>query len=165
MAVVGATPGCSGYRIGTASLYPADIRTVYVPVFESNSFRRNLGERLTEAVAKEIDNRTPYKVVGSAQADSVLAGTILRDTKRVLVEDPNDEVREGEINFEVQVQWVDRRGDLIRGPQTIAMPVELTEIGRAASYVPEVGQSIATAQQKAIERLARQIVSMMEAPW
>ena len=36
-----AVGGCAGYRFGAASLYPPDIQTVYVPMFESNSFRRN----------------------------------------------------------------------------------------------------------------------------
>src|SRR6266481_1806454 len=75
--------GCAGYRFGAASLYPPDIQTVYVPVFESNSFRRNLGEWLTEAVCKEIELKTPYKVVGTPNADSVLTGKITSDTKRV----------------------------------------------------------------------------------
>ena len=73
--------GCAGYRFGAASLYPPDIQTVYVPVFESNSFRRNLGEWLTEAVCKEIELKTPYKVVGTPNADSVLTGKITSDTK------------------------------------------------------------------------------------
>ncbi len=72
-----ANAGCAGYRFGAATLYPPDIHTVYVPVFESDSFRRGLGERLTEAVVKAIEARTPYKVVGSAEADSVLTGKII----------------------------------------------------------------------------------------
>ena len=40
--------GCATpYQIGNRSLYPQDVHTVYVPIFESDSFRRNLGERLT----------------------------------------------------------------------------------------------------------------------
>jgi len=31
--------------------------------------------------------------------------------------------------------------------------------------VPEVGQSVETAQQEAIQRIATQIVSLMEKPW
>ena len=31
--------------------------------------------------------------------------------------------------------------------------------------IPEVGQSVATTQQQAIQRLAEQIVSTMEEPW
>ncbi len=48
--------GCAGYRVGMDSLYPTDIHTVYVPMFESDSFRPNLGERLTEKVIKQIDD-------------------------------------------------------------------------------------------------------------
>ena len=71
MAAVAIT-GCAGYQLGSQSLYPPDIHTVYVPIIESDSFRRYLGERLTEAVCKEIDEKTPYKVVGDSSADSVL---------------------------------------------------------------------------------------------
>ncbi|HKD37640.1 MAG TPA: hypothetical protein VKB78_12600, partial [Pirellulales bacterium] len=38
--------GCAGYHVGNASLFPADIHTVFVPMFESDSFRRDLGEQL-----------------------------------------------------------------------------------------------------------------------
>ena len=44
-------------------------------------------EAFTEAVAKETENKTPYKVVGTPQADSVLSGKITTDTKRVIIED------------------------------------------------------------------------------
>src|SRR5262245_39169524 len=83
--------GCAPYRMGVDSLYACKIRTVYVPVFESNSYRRNLGERLTEAVQKEIEQRTPYKVVGSPDADSVLTGRIMAETKGASVRAPTDE--------------------------------------------------------------------------
>ena len=73
--------GCAGYQIGNQSLYPLEIHTVYVPMFQSNSFRRNLGERLTEAVVKEIEKRTPYKVVSDPNADSVLTGRIVAETR------------------------------------------------------------------------------------
>jgi hypothetical protein len=35
----------------------------------------------------------------------------------------------------------------------------------AGNYVPELGESITTAEKKMIDRLAVQIVSMMEIPW
>src|SRR6476660_2725748 len=56
--------GCAGYQLGQRSLYRPDICTVHIPVIQSDSFRRYLGERLTEAVVKEVELRTPYKVVG-----------------------------------------------------------------------------------------------------
>lgn len=166
-ALIGCTfaAGCATYGVGPRGLYPPEIRTVYVPMFESASFRRNLGERLTEAVIKEIEARTPYKVVPDSRADSILSGRIVGETKRILVESPTDEPRELEVNFEVQVSWIDRSGQMLRTPGTVIMPPELVTIGQSASAVPEVGQSVATAQQQAIDRLARRIVALMEAPW
>jgi hypothetical protein len=34
-----------------------------------------------------------------------------------------------------------------------------------AEYAPEVGQSLATAEREVIDRMARDIVNMMETPW
>jgi hypothetical protein len=157
--------GCVGYRIGAESLYPCNIQTVYVPVFESDSFRRYLGERLTEAVIKEIELKTPYKVTGDSSADSLLSGRITHDTKRVMVLNKFHDPRETEVSLQVQVRWLDRQSNLIREASPIPLPNELATIRESALLVPEVGQSVATAQQQAIHRLAEQIVSMMEAPW
>lgn len=155
--------GCAAYRFGAETLFPPDIHTVYVPVFETDSFRRNLGERLTEAVVKEIERRTNYKVVGTAQADSILSGRITSDTKKVIVEDRNDQPRESELNLVVVVSWV-RRGELIIDQAAVPIPQAL-EINQSGVLVPEYGQSVTTAQQQALVRLARQIVALMESSW
>ncbi len=160
-----ALSGCAAYRFGSASLYPPDIQTVYVPVFESDSFRRNLAEFLTEAVAKEIENKTPYKVVGTPQADSVLSGKITTDTKRVIIEDEFDFPRETQMNMSVEIRWVNRKGDMVDQPTAIPVPQELVTLSGDGMLVPEYGQSVATAQLQAIQRLATQIVSLMEMPW
>lgn len=153
--------GCAGYRFGTASLYRPDIRTVYVPVFESDSFRRYLGERLTEAVVKNIELRTPYKVVDDITADSILSGRIAEDQKRPIAENVNDEPRDIELGLLVEVTWRDRRGVPL-GPTT-SLPV--LGVAEAARFIPEAGQSITVAEQEAIARLAEQIVAQMQAPW
>jgi len=157
--------GCASYRFGAASLYPPDIQTVYVPVFESNSFRRNLSEWLTEAVCKEIELRTPYKVVGTPQADSILTGKLISDTKRVIIEDPDDFPREVEISMAVEVRWVNRKGDLINQTAAVPIPADLVILNAPGTMVAEFGQSLSTAQLQSIQGLARQIVSLMEMPW
>ncbi|OHB80792.1 MAG: hypothetical protein A2W31_09005 [Planctomycetes bacterium RBG_16_64_10] len=157
--------GCAGYQVGTHSLYAPNINTVYVPVFESDSFRRGLGEQLTEAVVKQIELKTPYKVVGDPNADSILTGRLVAEKKRVLVENYFDYAREIQVDFVVQVSWIDRRGDLLCQPTTIPLPANLIHFGQTATLVPEAGQSIATAHQETIGRLADQIVATMEAPW
>ncbi len=157
--------GCAGYRYGAASLYPPEIRTVHVPIFESNSYRRNLGEWLTEAVVREIELKTPYKVVHHPNADSILTGTLISDAKRLLIISPTDDPRETELVMQVQVRWVDRQGNVLRERSGVPVPLELVDVGSTASVVPEFGQSITSGQQLAIEQLAQQIVSLMEIPW
>lgn len=158
------TSGCTTYRFGNDALFPPDIQTVYVPMFTSDSFRRNLGERLSEAVKKEIENRTPYKLVNTPEADSILTGRIINDTKRLTIEHPDDEARELEIDFVVEVTWVDRRGEILR-QQGVPLPPAVVQFSAAAPVRPETGQSITTGQQEVIRRLAIQIVDLMEAPW
>ena len=157
--------GCAGYQIGQRSLYRPDIRTVYVPVVQSDSFRRNLGERLTEMLVKEIELKTPYKVVGSETADSVLNARIASERKRVLAETGFDDARDIETDFFVQMTWVDRRGNAIVCDHNIPLQPLLVNIGQTANFVPEAGQTIATAHQEALQRLARQVVGQMEMGW
>lgn len=157
--------GCARYQVGSESLYAPDIATVYVPMIESDSYRRDLGERLTEAIIKEIELKTPYKVVGTPDADSILAVRLLGDSRHLLAENSFDDPRLSESAIFSEVSWLNRRRLPMAPPQSIALPPELIAIDRTANLVPEVGQSVATSQQQAIERLAQQIVGTMETPW
>ena len=157
-------PGCAAYRIGNGTLYAPDVSTVYVPMIESDSFRRDLGERLTEAVVKEIELKTDYKVVGTSDADSVLVARLVSDTKRVIVENQNDDPRAMELALYVDVNWHNRRREPLGAPASIPLPPELG-IAQTAPMIAEAGQSVAVQQQQAIQRLAEQIVATMEEPW
>ncbi|MCH2594997.1 MAG: LPS assembly lipoprotein LptE [Pirellulales bacterium] len=157
--------GCASYQVGSSTLYAPDITTVYVPMIESNSYRRDLGERLTEAVVKEIELNTPYKVVGTPDADSILSARLVNDTKRVILENQNDDPRAIEMAVLAEITWLNRRRQPYGAPHRIGLPPELLPIGNNSTLIPEAGQSVATAQQQAIERLAQQIVSTMEEPW
>jgi hypothetical protein len=157
--------GCAAYRFGNGTLYAPDVQTVFVPMIQSDSFRRDLGERLTEAVVKEIELKTPYKVVGTPDADSVLSAHLVNDTKRVVVENQNDDPRAIELNLFAEVTWVNRRRQPLAPPTAFPVPPGLVPIGQAAPLITEAGQSVASQQQQAIQRLAEQIVSTMEEPW
>ena len=157
--------GCAGYQTGTRSLYRPDVQSVHVPVFTSDSFRRTLGQRLTEAVVREIELKTPYKVVAADRADTVLTGQIVADSKTPLSENRNDEPRDIELAMQVEVEWRNRRGELISLQHAIPVPSSIMYVGQSANVIPEAGQSIATSQQEAIHRLAEQIVAQMEVAW
>jgi hypothetical protein len=157
--------GCIGYRAGTNSLYAADVATVYVPMIESDSYRRDLGERLTEAVVKEIELKTPYKVVSTPDADSILSARLLTDTRRRIIQNGFSDPRVSETELRAEVNWVNRRRQPMAPVQVIPVPAELLAINQTSNLIPEAGQSVATSTQQAIQRLAQQIVGTMEAPW
>ncbi len=160
--------GCAGYRVGNNTLYAPNVRTVYVPMVQSESFRTtpgvDLGERLTEAICKEIEKRTPFKVVGDPNADSVLTTRIVADTKRMVVESPTDQSRQVEMNMQALVTWADRGGSVLASGN-VPMPAASVDVGQAAMLVPEFGRSVVTTQQEAIVKMAQQIVGLMEEPW
>src|SRR5690349_4769187 len=56
--------GC-GYSIRAP--YSKEVKTVYVPVFRSITFRRDVNLQLTELVIKEIERRSTFKVVGTQE--------------------------------------------------------------------------------------------------
>lgn len=160
--------GCAGYRFGNNTLYAPNVRTIYVPMIQSESYRVtpgiDIGERLTEALCKEIEKRTPFKVVGDPAADSVLTARIVADTKRMVVESPTDQSRQVEMNMQVLVTWADRGGSVLASGK-VPMPAASVDVGQSAMLVPEYGRSVASTQQELIVKMAEQIVGLMEEPW
>jgi hypothetical protein len=231
IALIAAAPGCEGgghftvFGYTTKPNYNCDIRTIYVPIFKNRTFRRGLEFDVTRAVIREIEAKTPYKVVSDCDhADSELIGTIVSTSKALVNLNPENEVREAETTLTVEVIWRDRRtgeiltkppqtrsplapgtpllaGPALSGGQNIQgaplAPVQqpgLPGVGAAnpetappyllpddpipippppppvlvqsvAHNIPELGQSTASSFTGNVDRLATQIVSMMENPW
>tara|TARA_B100000029_G_C17300391_1_gene860417 strand:- start:184 stop:729 length:546 start_codon:yes stop_codon:yes gene_type:complete len=160
--VVAACAGC-GYLVGP--MHREQIRTISVPVFVCQDDRRDLGLRLTEAVHKEIQRRLPYRIVKQAGADSKLSGRVLAAYKDVIGETRNDDPRTLQMQLAVEVTWTDTRTDEVLARQVVAENSPPVTLISDARFVPETGQSMATASQEVIERMARRIVDLLEAPW
>lgn len=157
--------GCASYQFGNDSLYNSNIRTIYVPVVRNDTFRAQLGVQLTEALQKAIELRTPYKVVGDPTADSTLSCRLTSETKRVITETRNDDPRALDALINIELTWTDRRGNLLMENRFVP-PGELAFLfAQSVDFVPEGGQSISTAHQRAIEQLADTIVGQMETRW
>ncbi len=155
--------GC-GYMVGGP--YRQDIQSVHVPIFENLTYRRGIEFQLTEAVHKQIQNETHFRLVKADAADTRLTGRILRINKRVLGETGFDDPRELQLQFVVVVRWEDlRTGKLIGPERTIQLSPEDVSVISTADFAPELGPSMATARQRAVENVARQVVQMMEMPW
>jgi Lipopolysaccharide-assembly len=157
--------GCAGYRMGTSSLFRQDIRTIHVPIVRCDSFRPDLGTRLTEAIQKTIEDRTPYKIVDASRADSTLACRISYDTKRVITETVTDEPRALRLTMATEVNWTDRIGNVLMQNRLLPPGETAFFFTERSDFVPEAGQSITTSQQHAIDQLADHIVDQMEMRW
>ncbi|MEZ6126401.1 MAG: LptE family protein [Planctomycetaceae bacterium] len=154
--------GC-GYVFGPPTM--PGVRTIHVPVFKTDSFRRNLDYLLTEAVQTEIKNRSGYRLADAATADTVLEGRIIDVRKTPLSETRFDDPRELQLMLGAQISWIDRRTGRILQQQTFPISQQLSQHASQVSFAPEVGQSLATAQQDAVRRLASQIVDLTEMSW
>jgi Lipopolysaccharide-assembly len=157
MLLVAPIVGC-GYSIRAP--FDKSVQTVFVPVFKTQSFRRDLNLNLTEMIQKEIMYRTPYKVVGSpVGADTIIEGTINFANKNIVVENPFNLPRELNATVSARVKWT-------HNPPTEEEEKQLpTVISETVNFVPEVGETALTAYYRVNQRLAAQIVDMMEKPW
>lgn len=78
--------GCGYHQVGAATHIPANVRTVAVPIFHSRVQAYHTETAFTEAVVRELNTRTRYRVLTSVNptvaateqpADATLRGTIL----------------------------------------------------------------------------------------
>jgi outer membrane lipopolysaccharide assembly protein LptE/RlpB len=78
--------GCGYHQVGAATHVPANVRTVAVPIFQSKVQAYNTEMAFTQAVVRELNTRTRYRVLTNVnpnttateqRADATLRGTIL----------------------------------------------------------------------------------------
>jgi len=154
--------GC-GYMVGGG--YAPEVRTVHVPTFQNETFRRGIELQLTEAVQKQLQLRTPYRLAKGPNADTRLVGRVVSANKRVENQNRYDDPRELEFAIAVEVRWEDARTGYVLSERSIPVESSVAQLIAHSSFAPETGQSLATATQQAVDQLARQIVGMMEIPW
>jgi len=147
---------------GCPSMYPQDVATVAVPIWQRGPgvYRRGLEFRLTEAVIKRIELDTPYKVTDKSRADTLLEGTIVRVNQRVLSFNPRLATpRDEQIRIVVRLKWTDlRTGEVLH---------EERNLRASGVYYPEcpLNEDFYEGSASAVNRLAQLIVETMEKPW
>ncbi|MBR5160863.1 MAG: LptE family protein [Thermoguttaceae bacterium] len=156
--------GCAGYQIGNQSLYAANIQTIYVPMVKAPAISPHLSDRITEAVAKEIEVLTPYKLTQDNYADAVLNIEIVEYKQGINFKDRWGGPRQDNLEMTAKVELVNRRSLTPECACEFSLDQEGIVLGHG-SMIPVAGQSTATEQQEAIDRLARRIVNSLEKPW
>jgi hypothetical protein len=83
----------------------------------------------------------------------------------VITETATDEPRAVEELINVEAVWIDRRGLVLMENRFLPPGETALLFTQSVDFVPEAGQTLTIAQQRAIELLAQRIVSQMEMRW
>jgi len=149
--------GISGYT--NDSLFPSNVGTVCIKMFDNRTFRRGVEYELTDALAKRIEAETPYKIVSDQDlADTVIEGQIISIGEHALSTDRElGSVLEKEVEVQAIVQWKNlKTGELLIDHKTVAA---------SASYSDYQLQDFKYGSTVAANNLARKIVELMERSW
>lgn len=141
-------------------LFAEDVQSVAVPIFENRTFYRQTEFKLTEALIKEIEQRTPYKVTDSGSADTILTGTVLSVNQRLLSRDFESGLsQEVQVVVTVGFEWKDLRSGEIRRKRA--------RIRGTGEYIPTrgAGEPFEVARHEAVDDLATRLVSAMRSDW
>jgi hypothetical protein len=128
-------------------------------MFDNKTFERGVEYELTDALAKQIEASTPYKIVSSRErADTVLSGYIGRAGQTVLTaERQTGRPMEKEMILTAVVNWKNIKDG--------KMLIEAKEVSAAASFSEWQSQGTTYGSALAANKLAKGIVELMETPW
>ena len=152
--------GCaemSGYS--NESLFPEDVGSVCLEMFDNQTFRRNVEYELSDALSKRIEAETPYKIVSSPdRADTVMSGQIVSIGQLALsIERETGRVLEREVELKAVVNW--------KNLKTGQLLIDNRSVSASASYSTYQMQDFRYASTLAANNLARKIVELMERKW
>jgi hypothetical protein len=154
---VGGCGSSTGYS--NASLFPDDIESVYVEMFDNSSFRRGTEYTFSNALAKRIETETPYKIVSNRdRADSVVSGRLVTVGESILtVERELGRALEKEVVLTAVVNW--------KSLKTGRLMINSRTVTAAASYSEFQDQDFTYASAVAANKLAQNVVQLMEHQW
>ncbi len=162
-AIVAILQGCSadpskGYSF--ESSFDRGIRSVHVPMIQNDTFAKGIEFELTDAVAKEIQRTTPWRVTGEGAADAVLDAKVTAATlRRLSTQRDSGVVQEQAVSITLDFTFRDARtGKTIVGRKDF----RATDV-----FVPvqPVGERLEVGQNAVVQRLAKDVVNELRSEW
>jgi len=144
----------------STSLYPTQFRSIAVPIFKNTTMTRNIEFMLTDALIKEIQSRTPYRILGEQYAGTLLTGTIKHVDLQMLSQSRKTGLaNEMLVKVVLDFEWLNlMQGDRIAGRNDFASSAVFIP-SRPSSEPFEVGEFAV------VQQLASDIVDQMQASW
>lgn len=149
-----------GQSYSSGELYSRKYRSVAVPILLNQSEDRALSFQITDALVKEIEANTPYKVTREGGADTVLRGKITKVSLSQLSQSiATGLTEEMAIKVTVDFEWMDMR----TGKPIVAR----NGFQGSSVFVASLpnNQPIDLARFAVAQQLARDIVASMQGEW
>ncbi|MSQ89840.1 MAG: hypothetical protein EXS01_00380 [Phycisphaerales bacterium] len=153
-----ASDSSDGYRSG--ALYSTKYRSVAIPIFKNSSQDRAIPFQLADALVKEVESTTPFKITGEGRADTVLRGTISRVDLQMLSQSvATGLTEEMAIKVTVDYEWIDMR--------TGKPIISRSGMQSSAIFVASLpnNQPIDLGRFAVAQQLARDIVASLQGDW
>ena len=144
----------------TNSVYSTKYKTIAVNVFENETYSRQIGYMLTQAIVSTIESQTPYKVTSGMTADTLLTGEITRVELTSLSQNEATGLDEEVIvGLTISFNWTDLETD-----RTI---IERTGFTGGGLFVPtsQSRETLELAEIGVVQQLADDLVDEMQAVW
>ena len=138
--------GCGYHQVGAAAHIPANVRTVGVPIFASKVQAYNTETAFTQAMVRELNARTNYRVETGASADhadAVLKGTIVTETVAPLTYDSTTgQTSSYLVNITASVELVAHDGTVLYKNDAFAWREQYQSTEDFAGFVQEDGDAV-----------------------
>ena len=144
----------SGCGYSQKSLIDRKINTIYISIFENNTFVRGIEFDIAKAVKDEIMSRTSLRIVQKDSADIILTGEIGGSAQAALSQS-RDNIVESSVSISASVTLLDTRTGRSMGGGA----------GGGASFIVDRGENVQSATEEAIAILARNLVNQLEEEW
>lgn len=143
-----------------ASTHAENIRTVHIPIFRNETFTRGVEVELADALVKEIQQTTPWRIVGEDRADAVLSGAITDSRLRTLATNRVTGLsQEVAVTLTVDFDFRDTRsGQSVQSRRGFSA---------AEAFVPAraVGERLEVGEHATVQELAQAIVAQLRSNW
>lgn len=136
------------------------IRTVAVPIFQNPTYSHGLEVQLTDAIIKEIQRSTPWRVAPEGTANATLTGTLTGSELRRLSQARGTGLgQEMSVRLTVDFEFKDVR--------TGKVLVSKKEFTASDTFIPAnpAGERLEVGQHAAVQRLAKDIVNELRSNW
>ena len=144
----------SGCGYSQKSLIDRKINTIYISIFENNTFVRGIEFDIAKAVKDEIMSRTSLRIVQKDSADVIMTGEIGGSAQAALSQS-RDNIVESSVSISASVTLLDTRTGRSMGGGA----------GGGASFIVDRGENVQSATEEAIANLARVLVGNLEEEW